>query len=76
MKFSEFRQKEVINIKDCKKLGHVGDLEFDECSGQIHLLIIPEKGKWLNFLGCDQEYVICYNDIRQIGPDIILVDIK
>ncbi|MBQ8327607.1 MAG: YlmC/YmxH family sporulation protein [Lachnospiraceae bacterium] len=75
MTFFEFKQKEVINIRDCKKLGHVTDLEFDECSGQIKRIIVPGRRKWFDFLGCDSEVSICYCDIRQIGPDIILVDI-
>ena len=33
MLFSELKCKDVINVRDCKKLGHVCDLEFDECSG-------------------------------------------
>ena len=35
MRFCEFRKKEVISIKDCKRLGHVCDMEFDECKGCI-----------------------------------------
>ena len=35
MLFSELKCKDVINVRDCKKLGHVCDLEFDECSGCI-----------------------------------------
>ncbi|MCD7737493.1 MAG: PRC-barrel domain-containing protein, partial [Lachnospiraceae bacterium] len=29
MLFSELKNKEVIDIKDCKKLGKIQDLEFD-----------------------------------------------
>ena len=29
MLFSELKSKEVINIKDCKRLGKVADFEFD-----------------------------------------------
>ena len=76
MTFSDLRAKEVINIRDCKKLGHVNDLEFDECTGQIRKLIIPPKGKWFCFTGGECDIVICYHDIKQIGPDIILVDIN
>ncbi len=75
MLFSELKCKEVINLKDCKRLGKVVDFEFDECNGCIHKLIIPAGNKWLNFMKCEQDIVICYKDIRQIGPDIILVDI-
>ena len=58
MRFCEFRKKEVISIKDCKRLGHVCDMEFDECKGCIQKIMVPG-----------------YCCIRQIGPDIILVDI-
>ena len=33
MLFSELRDKEVISIKECRKLGHVSDIEFDYCKG-------------------------------------------
>lgn len=75
MLYSEFREKEVISIKNCKKLGHVYDLEFDKCTGQIFKIIVSEKNFIFNFLNCDSEYVIPYKDIKQIGPDIILVDV-
>ena len=34
MRFSELKSKDVINLRDCKKLGRICDLEFDEC-GQM-----------------------------------------
>ena len=40
MLFSELKKKEVINLKNCQKLGRVSDFEFDECTGQIFKLII------------------------------------
>ena len=69
-------KKDVINIRDCKKLGHVCDLEFDECSGCICKIMVPGGNQWLGFLRCEPNIVIPYKDIRQIGPDIILVDIN
>lgn len=76
MLFSELKCKDVINIRDCKKLGHVCDLEFDECSGCICKIMVPGGNQWLGFLRCEPNIVIPYKDIRQIGPDIILVDIN
>lgn len=74
MLFSEFKNKEVINLKDCKRLGKVSNFEFDECNGQIRKMII-EGSKFSNLFCPEPEYVINYKDIRQIGPDIIIVDI-
>lgn len=75
MRFSDFRKKEVISIKECKRLGHVCDLEFDECCGKIQKIIVPGcKGLW-GFMKEEPVTVIPFQCIRQIGPDIILVDI-
>ena len=49
MRICDLKQKEVINIKDCKRLGFVGDVK---------------------------EYVIPFCDIKQIGDDIILVELR
>ena len=75
MLFSDFKKKEVINLKDCQKLGRVVDFEFDECTGQIFKLIVSDNNKLYGLFCKDSDYVICYKDIKQIGPDIIIVDI-
>lgn len=75
MRFSELKSKDVINLRDCKKLGRICDLEFDECSGQICKVIVPGGNKFCNFFNNEPDYCIPYRDIKQIGPDIIIVDI-
>ena len=76
MTFSELQCKDVINVRDCRKLGRVCDLEFDECKGCICKIMVPGSSeKLFRFLRRDPEVSICWKDIRQIGPDIILVDI-
>jgi len=75
MLLSIFQKKQVINVRNCKKIGHVVDIEFDECTGQIHKLIISEGFHFRRLLEGCSDIVICYKDIKQIGPDIILVDL-
>ncbi len=75
MLFSELKCKDVVNIRDCRKMGHVTDFAFDECTGCIEKIIVPGVNRVKSFFGNDTEYVICYKDIKQIGPDIILVDV-
>lgn len=75
MLFSELKNKEVINMKDCKKLGHVCDLDFDECNGCILKLMVPGCFQFFHLCQEEQPITIPYKNIRQIGPDIILVDI-
>lgn len=77
MRYSEFRKKEVISIKGCRRLGHVCDLEIDECHGKILKIIVPGCKSLWGWLTDDKESVteIPYHCIRQIGPDLILVDL-
>lgn len=76
MRICELKQKEVINCKDCRRLGYVGDVDFDVCTGRMVAIIVPGPGCIWGFLGREKEYVIPYCDIRQFGDDIILVDLK
>lgn len=75
MLFSELVDKEVISIRDCKILGRIDDLEFDCKRGCIEKVYIPAKGKWCNMFQSAPEYTVCFCDIKQIGPDVILVDV-
>lgn len=75
MRFLELRDKEVINCKNCKRLGYVADLEFNSCNGQIEGFIVPGPGKLFACLGSCNEYYIPFCKVVRIGPDIVLVDI-
>ncbi len=75
MRLCELREKEVINICDCKRLGCVADIVIDLCHGSLEAIIIPGPGKICGFLGSDSEYIIPFECIKKIGADIILVEI-
>ena len=75
MRFCELKQKEVINVCTCRCLGCVSDIIFEECKGEIIALIVPGPGKICSFLGRDTEFIIPWKCIKQIGADIILVEI-
>lgn len=74
MLFSELKCKEVICERTCKKLGRVTDFEFDECSGQIKKLIITSCSMFSLCFHPEPDCEIWYKDIKQIGPDIILIE--
>ena len=74
MTFCELREKDIINIRDCKRLGRVSDSIFDPKNGCILSLITSAGDKLWGILGKDSECEIPWCKIRQIGPDIILVD--
>lgn len=75
MRICDLRQKEVINIRDCQRLGYVADIEFDVCTGCICQLIVPGPAKFCGFFGREIEYTIGWRCVKQIGDDVILVDI-
>lgn len=78
MLYTEFRKKEVINIRDCRILGQVVDIEFDECSGCIRKIFVSDRPCFCSIFSIfpgESQVEICFKDIRQIGSDIILVDV-
>lgn len=75
MRLCEFKQKEVINCCDCQRLGYVADVEFNCKTGVITHIIVPGPCRIWGIIGRDHEYVIPYCCIKQIGPDVILVDV-
>ena len=76
MRISELKRKEVINAEDCRRLGFVGDVDFDMCSGCMTAVIVPGPGCLCGFLGREKEYVIPFCDICQVGDDIIVVRVR
>ena len=44
--------------------------------GQIIAIIVPGPCRFFGLFGCRDDYVIPWCNIRRIGPDIILVDVK
>ena len=69
---ANFREKEVINACDGKRLGYVTDIEFDVFDGRITAIVVPVKSGFLG-LKCE-DIVIPWDRIRKIGEDVILVD--
>ena len=75
MRLCDAREKEVINLCDCKRLGYVEDILFDCCTGKIEAFVVPICGKFCGLFGNDSEFVIPFECVKKIGPDIILVEI-
>ena len=75
MRICDLRQKEVINVRDCQRLGFVADVDFDCNTGCICQLIVPGPGKFCGLFGRETEYTIGWKCVCQIGDDVILVDI-
>ena len=72
---AEFRQKEVINVNDGRRLGFVGDVEINFEEGRLEAIVIPTSGKLFGIIGKENDIVIPWEKIKKIGEDIILVDV-
>ncbi len=70
----DFKHKEVINIKDAKRLGFVQDVTADFKTGTITSIIVPGNTKFFNFFSTGDDLTIPWTSIKAIGDDIILVD--
>ncbi|HAA24576.1 MAG TPA: YlmC/YmxH family sporulation protein [Ruminiclostridium sp.] len=75
-RIAELRQKEVINISDGRRLGFVKDAEFSLETGRILSIVLPGPYSFFRLFGKETELVIPWKDVRKIGEDIILVDIR
>lgn len=71
----DFKRKEVINLKDGKRLGYVQDVNADFKTGTITELIVPGNTRFFNFFSNGNDLVIPWTSIKVIGEDIIIVEI-
>ncbi|MDO5403219.1 MAG: YlmC/YmxH family sporulation protein [Eubacteriales bacterium] len=75
MRVCDLRNKQIINLSDCRAIGYACDIDFDPHTGCVTALIVPGPGHLCGFLGRDFEYIIPYKCVKNIGPDVILVDV-
>ncbi|MBQ3114884.1 MAG: YlmC/YmxH family sporulation protein [Clostridia bacterium] len=73
-KFSELKNKEVINVSTGERLGFVCDIEFDNETGKIKSIVLPPSKNKLFSFSKENETVILWNEIKKIGNDIIIVN--
>ena len=71
----ELRCKEVINISDGKRLGHIIDIVFDLPSGLIKGFVVPMEKGGFNLFKQPQQAFIPFEQICKIGEDTILVEV-
>ena len=74
-KSSDFRAKEVINVRDGRRLGNIIDMEFNLSEGRITAIVVPGASRFLGLLKEEDDVIIPWEKIKKIGDDVILVDI-
>ncbi len=73
MRLSDLQRKDVVSMKDGRKLGRIVDAEIDGV-GTIQYLVIEPRRFFRLFSGND-EVSVTFKEIHKIGEDVILVEI-
>ena len=75
MRLSDLQHKDVINIKDGKKIGNIIDIMIE--SNGVMTGLVVEKSKFLiSMFSNKDEIIINWNQIEKIGEDVILVSVS
>ncbi len=74
-KFTQLQCKEVICLSDGQRLGFISDVVVRLPCGQVEAIVVPGPCRFFGIAGRQDDFVIPFECIRQIGPDIVLVDI-
>ena len=73
MYLSDLQNKDIVSVKDGKKLGHIIDAEINN-NGEIVYLIIEPKKTMRKFMSSISESKVPFSEITKIGEDVILVN--
>lgn len=73
MYLSELQNKDIVSIKDGKKIGNIVDININK-EGNISALIIGKNKISFNLFKNNSDEEIKWNQIKKIGEDVILVD--
>ena len=76
MKLSELSKKDIINIKDGKRVGKIVDVEFDINNGYMIRFIIESSNIIKSIFSNTDELTIKFSQIKKLGEDVILIDIS
>ena len=73
MFLSDLQTKDLISIKDGRRIGRIIDAEINN-DGHLLYLIIEEKKNFRKMIS-NSETKVEFSKITKIGADVILVDI-
>lgn len=71
MRLSELQDKDIINVKDGKKIGNIIDIVIN-LEGNLQSIIV-EQTKGMRVFNSKEDIEIAWKQIEKIGEDVILV---
>ncbi len=75
IRVSDIMEKEIINVKNGKRMGYITDIDMDINEGKIVSFTITGSESKNFFSRGYNDQVIFWNDILKIGCDTIIVNI-
>ena len=73
--YTELKQKDVVNVRDGRRLGKPIDLILSD-TAVVEALVVPVSGGFLTLLKQEKEgCLVPWSQIMRIGDDVILVDL-
>lgn len=73
MFLSDLQTKDIISIKDGRRIGKIIDAEINS-EGHLEYLIIEERKNFKKIMSSGTDTKISFSKITKIGEDVILVD--
>ena len=73
--FLELRCKEVVNVVDGRKLGHIVDVLFNLENGCMSGIVVPGEKSFWNVFKNGTELFIPLSQIVKVGEDAVLVEL-
>ena len=75
-KFTDLQCKEVVCLCDGRRLGFICDVRIELPEGRICAIIVPGPCRFCGLFGRRDDYVSPWRAVKQIGPDVVLVDVR
>lgn len=74
MRWSEFSEKECVDLVHGEKLGNFSraDLNFHPETGKIESILIPVSNSW--FKKKTHELELSWRMVKKVGPEMVIVD--
>ncbi|MBC7346101.1 MAG: YlmC/YmxH family sporulation protein [Clostridia bacterium] len=76
VRVSELRLRDVVNVRDGRRLGLIKDVEIDVENGRIKAIILPGAARLMGLLGRGEDVIVPWEQIRKLGVDVILVELE
>lgn len=73
MNIAELHRKDVIQARSGANLGRVDDVEFDPQTAAVQGLVMRGRPRLFGLLGRDADVLIPWQEVVQLGEDVLLV---